>query len=112
MWSATAYGELWRTVRAGAPPPSALARASDVDPRAQLAMEAALQPLLDGAISKTIRVDAGASPDSFARIFDEAFDAGVKGCTAFRPNPVTGVVLAEEEPGCATPACSIDREGD
>jgi ribonucleoside-diphosphate reductase alpha chain len=89
-----------------------LARAPDVDPRAQLAMEAALQRFVDGAISKTIRVDVGVSLDVFSRIFDEAYEAGIKGCTAFCPNPVTGLVLGEDEPGCATPACTMEREAD
>ena len=75
-------------------------------------MQAALQPFVDGAISKTIRVPVGEPFEAFAHVIDDAYDWGVKGCTVFRPNPVTGSVLANEESGCAAPACTIEREAD
>jgi ribonucleoside-diphosphate reductase alpha chain len=64
-------------------------------------MLAALQPLVDNAISKTINVPAGIPRYEFAGIFERAYALGIKGCTVFRPNPVTGAVLtAAEEPCC------------
>jgi len=44
---------------------------------------------------------------SFASLYDRAFELGLKGCTAFRPNPVTGQVLVDK-PHC----CSSEREPD
>ncbi len=103
---------LWRDLHGDAPPPESLASAARVSPAEQLAMQATLQPLVDGAISKTIRIPIDEPFEAFARVLDDAYDLGVKGCTMFRPNPVTGVVLAEDESGCGAPACTIEREAD
>lgn len=94
------------------PPPAALRDAPLVSADDQLAMQAEPQPLVDGAISKTVRVPEGAPRDAFDHLFGLAYESGVKGCTSFRPNAVTGVVRTEQEPGCVAPACSIDREAD
>jgi len=46
-------------------------------------------------------------------IYDAAYDLGLKGCTTFRPNPVTGaVVTAAEESVSAPHCCAIERELD
>ena len=103
---------VWREMRGDAAPPDSLATAAHVSARDQLAMQAELQRFVDGAISKTIRLAPDESVESVARIFEEAYDLGVKGCTVFRPNPVTGVVLAEDNGACGAPACAIEREPD
>jgi ribonucleoside-diphosphate reductase alpha chain len=42
-----------------------------------------------------------------------AYDMGLKGCTTFRPNPVTGAVLSEEAEGAEAPHCCVlEREAD
>jgi ribonucleoside-diphosphate reductase alpha chain len=73
-------------------PPAFLAL-PDVDPEAQLAMQAALQEHVDNAISKTVSVPEAFEFDRFRRLFDTAYALGLKGCTTFRPNRVTGEVL-------------------
>ena len=51
--------------------------------------------------------------DDFQRIYDLAYDMGLKGCTTFRPNPVTGTVLSEEGSGTEAPHCCVlEREAD
>ena len=46
-------------------------------------------------------------------IYDLAYDKGLKGCTTFRPNPITGMVLSEEQDGTEAPhCCVIEREPD
>jgi len=67
--------------------------ATAIGPEAQLLMQAALQPHVDNAISKTTNVDAGIGIDAFAAIYRRAYELGLKGCTVFRPNPVTGSIL-------------------
>jgi ribonucleoside-diphosphate reductase alpha chain len=67
--------------------------AAEVAPLDQLAMQAALQPHVDGAISKTINLPAGATRETVADAYEAAHRRGLKGCTVFRPNPVTGAVL-------------------
>jgi len=89
----------------------------DVDsltPEAHLDMQAALQPYVDNAISKTINVPAEYPFDDFRDLYDQAYDKGLKGCTTFRPNPVTGAILeAVVAPGDhASHCCNIERETD
>lgn len=67
--------------------------AAELTPTDHLAMQAALQPHVDSAISKTINCPADISPDAFDGLYLTAYDLGLKGCTTFRPNAVTGSVL-------------------
>ena len=89
------------TFGADAPLPPAFVAAAAVAPRDQLAVQAALQPFVDNAIAKTVNVPADCAFDEFRGVFDDAFRLGLKGCAAFRPNPVTGAVLVPREPGAA-----------
>jgi len=73
--------------------PRSFVTATELSTDAHLAMQAALQPHVDGAISKTINIPADASPESFRDVYRKAWQLGLKGCTAFRPNPVTGTVI-------------------
>jgi ribonucleoside-diphosphate reductase alpha chain len=63
-----------------------------------LAVQAAAQPFIDSAISKTINVPAEISFQDFSHVYLEAYESGCKGCTTYRPNEVTGSVLTVEEP--------------
>jgi len=74
--------------------PPAYADAQGLAPGAHVAMQAAAQRWVDSSISKTINVPAGISFDAFADVYRAAWEAGCKGCTTYRPNPVTGSVLA------------------
>jgi ribonucleoside-diphosphate reductase alpha chain len=91
--------------------PSAFVEARQLDPLAHLAMQAALQPYVDNAISKTINVAADIPFERFADLYRQAHALGLKGCTVFRPNAVTGAILSEpaaERVQC----CGIEREAD
>ncbi len=104
---------LWQQTRVGAvakTPPGFVA-VDDLPVRAHLDMQAALQPYVDNSISKTINVPEECSFADFRGIFDLAYDNGLKGCTAFRPNPVTGTVISEE-PAEAPHCCVLERESD
>jgi ribonucleoside-diphosphate reductase alpha chain len=81
-----------REGRGSLPPAFVTARA--LSPEAHLAMQATLQPWVDGAISKTVNLPADARPGAVGEIYARAWSLGLKGCTAFRPNPVTGEVLS------------------
>ncbi|MFQ5935932.1 MAG: adenosylcobalamin-dependent ribonucleoside-diphosphate reductase, partial [Acidiferrobacterales bacterium] len=111
-----AYG-LWRD-RNGARQllPPYFVNAQDLSPIAHLDMQAAVQPYVDSAISKTINVPQDYRFEDFRLLYEDAYDKGLKGCTTFRPNPITGAVLADEETseeGIAVPhCCSIEREAD
>jgi ribonucleoside-diphosphate reductase alpha chain len=101
---------LWRQQGGSGLPPAAV-EARQLDPLAHLQMQAALQPFVDNAISKTINVAADMPFESFEALYWQAHAFGLKGCTVFRPNPVTGAILSEpasERVQC----CSIEREAD
>jgi len=91
----------WRRYRAtageDAEPPEAFVTAQTLDPQAHLVMQAALQPFVDSSISKTINVPREISFEAFKGVYARAYAMGLKGCTTYRPNPVTGSVLSVEE---------------
>ncbi len=103
----------WRALTGAAGLPDGFVTAAELPASAHLKMQAALQPFVDNSISKTINVPEHCPFDEFRQIYDLAYDMNLKGCTTFRPNPVTGTVLsggadADEAPHC----CVIEREAD
>ncbi|HJU32689.1 MAG TPA: adenosylcobalamin-dependent ribonucleoside-diphosphate reductase, partial [Hyphomicrobiaceae bacterium] len=79
---------------ASAPLTSAFVTAEALEPRAHLDMQAALQRHVDSSISKTINCPPGISFEAFKDVYLEAYALGLKGCTTYRPNAVTGAVLS------------------
>ncbi len=106
--------ELWHRTAAtteGVPPE--FVTVEDLPVRAHLDMQAALQPFVDNSISKTINVPEDCPFSEFRRIYDLAYEMGLKGCTTFRPNPVTGAVLSGAEESVEAPHCCVlEREAD
>jgi ribonucleoside-diphosphate reductase alpha chain len=103
--------EQWRALHGDAPLARAFVSARALPPTAHLDMQAALQPFVDNSISKTINVPADFPFERFKDIYRYAFDRGLKGCTTYRPNTVTGAVLedmAQESKLCCVP----EREAD
>jgi ribonucleoside-diphosphate reductase alpha chain len=105
---------LWRRmIGDSASIPAGFVTAGELPVRAHLDMQAALQPFVDNSISKTINVPRDCPLAEFQQIYDLAYDKGLKGCTTFRPNPVTGTVLTEDADGAAAPHCCVlEREPD
>jgi ribonucleoside-diphosphate reductase alpha chain len=97
----------------GAALPASFIRAEEIPPDAHLGMQAALQRHVDSSISKTISVPRDCDFESFRQIYRNAHAMGLKGCTTFRPNPVTGqVLLSGDETAAEKQCCSIEREAD
>jgi len=95
------------------PLPDAFVDALSLPPLAHLQMQATLQPFVDNAISKTINIPAGYSYADYSTVYLDAYRLGLKGCTTFRPNPVTGAVLSAPQAADATAqCCTPDREPD
>jgi ribonucleoside-diphosphate reductase alpha chain len=93
--------------------PDGFVTAMDLPIEAHLEMQATLQPFVDNSISKTINVPESCPFDAFERIYALAYAKGLKGCTTFRPNPVTGVVLTRADMGKDAPHCCVpERETD
>lgn len=102
---------LWRQQGGNGMPP-ALVEARQIDPLAHLQMQAALQPFVDNAISKTINVAADYPFERFEALYRQAHALGLKGCTVFRPNPVTGAILSQPSEGEQVHCCGLEREAD
>jgi len=76
------------------PLPDSFVTTAELPPSAHLEMQAALQRHVDSSISKTINCPPSISFEEFQNVYLDAYDLGLKGCTTFRPNPVTGAVLS------------------
>ena len=107
--------QLWAMRNPSEPLPPAFTTAWDIEPEAQLKMQATLQVFVDNAISKTINVSPDYSQNEFEQLYHRAHRLRLKGCTVFRPNPVTGSILKPEgqssEPA-PVHCCDVHREAD
>jgi ribonucleoside-diphosphate reductase alpha chain len=84
----------WRKTKA-TQRPDAMVTMADLTADEHLAMQAAAQAHVDSSISKTINVPADYSFEAFTSVYEKAWALGLKGCTTFRPNAVTGSVLSD-----------------
>lgn len=102
----------WQRCHGSAPLPEAFVDARSLSPHEHLLMQAALQPYVDNAVSKTINVPQDYPFEKFKAVYKEAYELGLKGCTTFRENPISGAILevpaVEPKGGC----CSLEREDD
>jgi ribonucleoside-diphosphate reductase alpha chain len=78
-----------------APLPDAFVTTAELSPHEHLVMQSALQKHVDSSISKTVNVPENISFEAFRDVYAEAWDLGLKGCTTYRPNDVTGSVLSQ-----------------
>ena len=76
--------------------PAYFVTAQSLSPAEHVAVQATAQAYIDSSISKTINCPPGISFDDFKDVYRAAYEKGCKGCTTYRPNPVTGAVLATE----------------
>ncbi len=68
-----------------------------LSPADHVVMQAAAQKYIDSSISKTINVPEAISFEAFKNVYQQAYALGCKGCTTYRPNPITGAVLETGE---------------
>jgi ribonucleoside-diphosphate reductase alpha chain len=87
----------------------AFVTAHELTPHQHLLMQASLQRYVDASISKTVNCPAAMPFEDFEMLYIEAYRLGLKGCTAYRPNPVTGEVLtpAPQAAGALQPALPL-----
>jgi ribonucleoside-diphosphate reductase alpha chain len=74
--------------------PDYFVTAQELAPADHLRMQAALQRHVDSSISKTINCPAAIAFDDFKAVYGQAYELGLKGCTTYRPNAITGAVLS------------------
>ena len=87
----------WRFAQnygADAPLPDSFVTAADLSPQDHVAMQAAAQKWVDSGISKTVNCPEDIAFEDFKGVYMAAYDEGCKGCTTYRPNPITGSVLS------------------
>jgi len=87
-----------------APLGDAFVTAEELTPGEHLKMQAAVQAHVDSSISKTINCPADLGFEAFKNIYLEAYDLGLKGCTTYRPNAITGAVLSRSAAGTPSEA--------
>ena len=92
--------------------PDCFVNAQALEPADHVRMQAAAQEWVDSSISKTINVPEDISFDAFKDVYMDAWDKGCKGCTTYRPNAVTGSVLAVNESADEVPAPTRVAEGE
>ncbi len=95
---------LFRESHGDAPLPPAFVTAQSLTPQQHLLMQAALQRHVDASISKTVNCPETMAFEDFEMLYRDAYQLGLKGCTAYRPNAITGAVLSAEPPALASPA--------
>lgn len=80
-------------------------------PDDHLAVQAAAQRRVDSSISKTINLPESVSFEDFKDVYRRAYALGAKGCTTYRPNPVTGSVLSTGHAvkPVATPVATVEK---
>ncbi len=95
--------------------PDYFVSALDMSATDHIAMMEAVQPFVDTAISKTVNVPADYPYDDFKNLYQQAYNARLKGLATYRPNAILGSVLhvtpteAEAAPAAsAAPAPVVD----
>jgi ribonucleoside-diphosphate reductase alpha chain len=102
--------QLWRELNGDAVLPEYFVNAQTLEPLDHVRMQAAAQKWVDSSISKTINVPESISFEAFKDVYLAAWDQGCKGCTTYRPNEVTGSVLAVSETTDAAPQSDTGAE--
>ena len=93
-----------------APLPAYFVDAQSLTPDEHLVMQAEAQRHIDSSISKTINCPEAMAFEDFADVYQRAYDLGCKGCTTYRPNPVTGAVLSLPPAEAAPPTAAQSGE--
>ncbi len=86
--------------------PYAGATANDIDWLEKVKMQGRIQKWVDHSISVTINLPEDVSEETVARLYEEAWRQGCKGCTVYRDGSRSGVLVsvdkkAEVKPGLA-----------
>ncbi|MGR9046332.1 MAG: adenosylcobalamin-dependent ribonucleoside-diphosphate reductase [Gammaproteobacteria bacterium] len=74
--------------------PEAFVSALDISARDHMLMQAAIQPYICASISKTVNVPEDYPYAQFVNLYLDAWKAGLKGITTYRPNTILGSVLS------------------
>ncbi len=85
--------------------PEVFVTAHQLTPDKHIAMQSLVQQYVDNAVSKTINIPQDYSYKEYESLYKLADDKGLKGCTTFRPNPVTGEILSSHPHNLISTTC-------
>lgn len=90
---------LWNQINPGQPYPEYFSTSDSISPEDHIRVQAAVQPWIDSAISKTVNVPTDCNYEEFKSLYITAYDSGLKGCTTFRFNPeaFSGVLVTDKD---------------
>lgn len=91
---------LWSQENRESTLPPAWLDTDSLQPIAHLQVQGVIQPFVDNAISKTINIPKDFPFEKLVDVYSQAYDLALKGCTIFRPNPITGSVIEIPEEQC------------
>ncbi|MGI9284110.1 MAG: adenosylcobalamin-dependent ribonucleoside-diphosphate reductase, partial [Pseudomonadales bacterium] len=74
--------------------PASFVSALEISAKDHMLMQAAIQPYIDASISKTVNVAEDYPFGQFQDLYLDAWKAGLKGITTYRPNNILGSVLS------------------
>jgi ribonucleoside-diphosphate reductase alpha chain len=98
-----AFGaRLWLTLNPGSTLddlPSHMNVAADVRVHEHIRIQEVCQKWVDASISKTINLPKDISYEDFKAVYSQAYEAGCKGCTTYRPSEVRGSILSTGDEG-------------
>jgi ribonucleoside-diphosphate reductase alpha chain len=92
--------------------PHAFVTALDMAAIDHMRMLEVVQPYVDAAISKTVNVPEDYPYDDFKGLYFEAWEAGLKGITTYRPNAILGQVLSLASAAPVAPARAVAGDVD
>ena len=101
--------EMWNAMGNEGRATDAFVCAQELEPEIHIRMQAVMQAYVDNSISKTINIPVDYDFSDFNSVYRSAYDQGLKSCTVFRPNPVTGEVLGTGDmPAMGKHCCNVN----
>jgi hypothetical protein len=92
--------------------PKSFVHALEMSAMDHMKMIAAVQPYIDAAVSKTVNVPEDYPFKDFRELYLQAWKAGLKGITTYRPNNVIGSVLEVKKDTPGATAAPQDLKDD
>ncbi len=88
---------VWKHLYGEAEYPKHIVLANQLKVHEHILVQEACQQWVDASISKTINIPKEMPYEEFVQVYDLAYEAGLKGCTTYRPSEMRGSILVTEE---------------
>lgn len=87
----------WRALNPNKPLPSYFIESQDIDWLSRVQVQSTIQKHIDHAISSTINLPKGTTPDIVSQIYLKAWEQGLKGVTVYVDGSRSGVLITENK---------------